>query len=140
MKAQSRSFNGPVKIEHLRIRYPDCKHVHLQRKDETEYFIKRYPQGNNRGDLYTYFAVITDQDGHDQRLSEVVGRKRGSCSIGVTPDDPNCGFQIELLKVCFQDRALKSNRLINPQKGFNPTDWTPLGGSEPYWYKDKFFA
>jgi len=140
LKAQSRAFKGPVKVEHQRIRYPDCKHERLQRKDKTAYFIKRYPQGNNKGDLYTYFAVVEETDGHDQRLSEVVGRKRGSCRISVTPDDPNCGFQMELLKVCFQDRALKNDRLINRQKGFNPTDWTPRGGEEPFWYKDKIFA
>jgi len=147
LKAQPRSFDGSILVKHDPISWRECKNAHLQRKvdepnKETQYYIKRDPVGNNKGKFYTYYVVIKENDGKNQRLSEVVGRKRGSCRIGETRqigDDTNqnCGFEIQLLIVCFQDRGMKSK--MGRSKGFDPT---PATGFEkhPKWKEDREFA
>ena len=148
LKAQPRSFDGPILVKHDPIAWRECKNAHLQRKveesnKETQYYIKRDPVGNNKGKFYTYYVVINENDGKNQRLSEAVGRKRGSCRIGETRqigDDTNqnCGFEIQLLIACFQDRGLKNKR-TNEKKGFDPRlahGWE----KHPKWNKDREFA
>ena len=148
LKAQPRSFDGPILVKHDPIAWRECKNAHLQRKvneqlnKETQYYIKRDPVGNNKGDFYTYYVVIKETDGKNQRLSEVVGRKRGSCRIGETRqigDDTNqnCGFELELLKACFQDRGLKNK--MGRNNGFDPRLFTGLE-KHPKWNKDREFA
>ena len=44
-------------------------------ESQFHYFIKRDPMENNKGDRYTYYAVLNQDHGKDQGLFEVIGQR-----------------------------------------------------------------
>ena len=95
-------------------------------ESQSHYFIKRDPMDNNKGDRYTYYAVLNQDHGKDQGLFEVIGHRRGSCKIGDSTNrdmNKDCGFQQHLLQSCIEDRGRKPSSTI-PNSRINK-DLTP---------------